>query len=215
MKILRVNEIFYSIQGESTHSGRPCTFVRLTGCNLRCSYCDTRYAYDHGKTMAIEDILRRIEAYRCPLVEITGGEPLLQDATPQLIEILLTKGYEVMMETNGTFNIDWVDRRCIRIVDVKCPFSGENDKNDFENLKRLDKTDQVKFVVGTRSDYDFAKEIMKQIPREIPADQILLSPVSDKLTPATLAGWMLEDRLPARFQIQLHKSIWPGIARGV
>lgn len=215
MNLLQVSEFFFSIQGESTLNGRPCVFVRLTGCNLRCAYCDTRYAYSNGYPMEIEDILNRIEAYGCQLVEITGGEPLMQDATPLLIQKLLASGFEVMLETNGTFDIDRVDRQCIRIMDVKCPSSGESEKNNYENLQRLSGSDQVKFVIGNRTDYNFAKEVMGQIPETLPTDQILFSPVLDILAPAKLAEWMLEDRLCARFHLQLHKFIWPGVSRGV
>jgi 7-carboxy-7-deazaguanine synthase len=155
-----VNEIFYSIQGESIYSGRPCIFVRLTGCNLRCSYCDTRYAYEEGVSMELTEIINRIAAHRCRLVEITGGEPLLQSQTPILIYKLLENGYEVMLETNGSLDISRVDRRCIKIVDIKCPTSGESDKNDMENLKRLGSKDQVKFVIENRMDYEYAKETM-------------------------------------------------------
>ena len=212
---LLVNEIFYSIQGESIYSGRPCIFVRLTGCNLRCSYCDTRYAYEEGTQLEIRQILDRVSGYRCPLVEITGGEPLFQPDTPLLIQRLLEDGYQVLMETNGSFDISRVDARCIKIVDIKCPSSGENDKNDLENLKRLDLKDQVKFAIGNRDDYEYAKEILILIPLEFPGDQILFSPVYEKTVPAKLAGWILADRLDVRFHLQLHKIIWPEAYRGV
>ncbi|MBU4126432.1 MAG: radical SAM protein, partial [Proteobacteria bacterium] len=161
---LIVNEIFYSIQGESIYSGIPCVFIRLTGCNLRCSYCDTAYAYYEGVELRIEEILSRVDNYKCPLIEITGGEPLLQGDTPLLIDRLLEKKYEVLLETNGSIDISVVDNRCIKIVDIKCPSSGENDKNDLENLKRLNQKDQIKFVVGNREDYEFAKEMTNLIP---------------------------------------------------
>ncbi len=212
---LLVNEIFYSIQGESTHSGRPCVFIRLTGCNLRCTYCDTRYAYEDGMQMEIMEILEHLAAYKCSLVEITGGEPLLQHDTPALINRLLENGYEVMMETNGSFDISRVDGRCIKIVDIKCPSSGESDKNDLLNLKRLNSNDQVKFVIGCREDYVYAKEIMASIPPEFPKKHVLFSPVSDKMSPALLAGWMLADQLDVRLHLQLHKIIWPDAPRGV
>ena len=206
---LLVNEIFYSIQGESIHNGRPCIFIRLTGCNLRCSYCDTGYAYDKGLEMEIAAILDRVAIYDCSLIEITGGEPLLQKETPDLIYCLLEKGYEVLMETNGSFDISIVDDRCIKIVDIKCPTSGESDKNDLNNLKKLDPKDQVKFVIGSRGDYDFAKEIIELIRPEFPADHILFSPVSAKMEYAKLAEWILEDNLKVRLHLQLHKIIWP------
>jgi 7-carboxy-7-deazaguanine synthase len=212
---LLVNEIFYSIQGESIHSGRPCIFVRLTGCNLRCTYCDTRYAYEDGMQMEIREILERLAAYQCSLVEITGGEPLLQHDTPTLINRLLDNGYEAMMETNGSFDISGVDMRCMKIVDIKCPSSGESEKNDLNNLKRLNLIDQIKFVVGCREDYLYAKGIIKSIPPGFPMDHVLFSPVSDKMSPALLAGWMLADQLDVRLHLQLHKIIWPDVPRGV
>ena len=212
---LLVNEIFYSIQGESIHSGRPCIFVRLTGCNLRCTYCDTRYAYEDGMLMEISEILERLAAYQCSLVEITGGEPLLQHNTPALINRLLDNGYEAMMETNGSFDISRVDGRCMKIVDIKCPSSGESEKNDLNNLKRLNLIDQVKFVIGCREDYLYAKGIIKSIPPGFPAERVLFSPVSDKLSSDILAGWILEDTLDVRLHLQLHKIIWPDEPRGV
>jgi len=212
---LLVNEIFYSIQGESIHNGRPCVFVRLTGCNLRCSYCDTGYAYDNGSEMEIAAILNRVATYNCPLIEITGGEPLIQKETPDLIYCLLEKGYEVLLETNGSFDISIIDNRCIKIVDIKCPTSGESDKNDLNNLKKLDPKDQVKFVIGSRGDYDFAGKIIKLISSEFPANHILFSPVSAKMKYAKLAKWILEDNLKVRLHLQLHKIIWPETQKGV
>jgi 7-carboxy-7-deazaguanine synthase len=212
---LLVNEIFYSIQGESTHSGRPCIFVRLTGCNLRCSYCDTQYAYEQGVTMELTEIMNRIAGYQCRLVEITGGEPLLQSQTPVLIHRLLENGYEVMLETNGSLDISRVDGRCVKIVDIKCPTSGESDKNDLENLNRLGSKDQVKFVIGNRSDYDYAKEIVHSISPDFSEEQILFSPVSEKIPPSRVAEWILEDNLNVRLHLQLHKIIWPDKLRGV
>jgi 7-carboxy-7-deazaguanine synthase len=212
---LLVNEIFYSIQGESIHSGRPCIFVRLTGCNLRCSYCDTRYAYEQGVDMEITEIINRIDAYPCRLVEITGGEPLLQSQTPILIHRLLENGYEVMLETNGSLDISRVDGRCIKIVDIKCPTSGESNKNDLGNLKRLGSKDQVKFVIGDRSDYEYAKVTMGSISPDFPEEQILFSPVSGGISPSRLAEWILEDNLNVRLHLQLHNIIWPDKKRGV
>lgn len=212
---LLVNEIFYSIQGESTYSGRPCVFVRLTGCNLRCSYCDTRYAYEQGANMELNEILNRIAAYQCRLVEITGGEPLLQSQTPILIYRLLENGYEVMLETNGSLDISRVDRRCIKIVDIKCPTSGESDKNDLENLKRLGPKDQVKFVIGDRSDYEYAKKTIESTCPDFPEEQILFSPASERIPPSRLAEWILKDNLNVRLHLQLHKIIWPDKERGV
>ena len=212
---LLVNEIFYSIQGESLYSGRPCVFVRLTGCNLRCAYCDTRYAYEEGQKMEIREILDRIALERCPLIAITGGEPLFQSDTPRLIQVLLEKDYEVIMETNGSFDISRIDKRCVKIIDVKCPSSKESHHNDLENLKILNAVDQVKLVIANRKDYEYAKEIIRLIPSEFPRDRILFSPVSGRMDPAEMAEWILADHLGVRLQLQLHKIIWPDKIRGV
>ena len=212
---LIVNEIFYSIQGESIYSGIPCVFVRLTGCNLRCSYCDTTYAYYDGVELRIEEILSRVAHYKCPLIEITGGEPLLQDETPLLIYRLLEKNYEVLLETNGSIDISIVNSRCIKIVDIKCPSSCENDKNDLENLKKLNHKDQIKFVIGSREDYEFAKKTTELIPPGFLMKNVLFSPVIKQMHLLQLANWILEDRLRVRLQIQLHRIIWPEKKRGV
>ncbi len=203
-----VNEIFYSIQGESTHAGRPCVFVRLTGCNLRCSYCDTRYAYEDGREMKIEEIIDVVDSYGCPLIEITGGEPLLQATTPDLVSELLKRGYEVLLETNGSLDISSVDNRCLKIVDFKSPSSGMSERNDLENIARLSDGDEVKFVIGNRSDYEFARDLIKKTGLEPSATYpIHFSPVFGKQDPGTLAEWILDDRLNVRLQIQLHKII--------
>ncbi|WP_319525280.1 radical SAM protein [uncultured Desulfosarcina sp.] len=212
---LTVNEIFYSIQGESVYAGLPCVFVRLTGCNLRCRYCDTRYAYDEGSAMAVGPIMDRVASFDCNLVEITGGEPLLQDRTPELAAALLAKGYEVLVETNGSLDIDRVDRRCSRIMDVKCPSSGEASKNDADNLERLTANDQVKFVIGDHEDFRFAVQTLDRLPAVLPHDRILFSRIAERLPPDRLAGWMLDANIRARMQIQLHKVIWPERDRGV
>lgn len=212
---LLVNEIFYSIQGESTYTGRPCIFVRLTGCNLRCSYCDTPYAYEHGVKMALSEIIDQVSVFQCPLIEITGGEPLLQHETPLLIARLLENGYEVMMETNGSLDISQVDKRCIKIVDIKCPSSGESKKNDLNNLKRLDDKDQVKFVIGNRDDFNYAKNILKRDCPELPMGQILFSPVTAAMPAARLAEWILQANLNVRLNLQIHKIMWPDQHSGV
>ncbi|ABC78119.1 radical SAM protein [Syntrophus aciditrophicus] len=213
---LKVNEIFYSIQGESSFIGIPCVFVRLTGCNLRCSYCDTRYAYEEGTLWDIPDILDRISSYHCPLVEITGGEPLIQKETPLLIRDLLDRGCHVLLETNGSRPIRTIDERCVRIVDIKCPSSGESRSNDYRNLDDLTGQDEIKFVLGERKDYEFAKEIL--ISRNL-ANRIshppIFSPVTNSLDPKKLVRWILEDHLPVRFQLQLHKILWGNDVRGV
>ncbi|MBW1940574.1 MAG: radical SAM protein [Deltaproteobacteria bacterium] len=213
--MLKVNEIFCSIQGESLYAGRPCVFVRLSGCNLRCSYCDTHYAYDEGTKMSIPEIMDRVGTFQYSLVEITGGEPMLQEDTPLLIRRLLENGDEVLLETNGSLDISSVDERCIKIVDVKCPSSGEADKNHFENLKRLQTHDQVKFVIANRKDYEYARGITELKYFQIPPGNRLFSPVSGKMNPADLAKWIIEDNLNVRLHLQLHKIIWPGNQRGV
>jgi len=213
---LKVNEIFYSIQGESSFIGIPCVLVRLTGCNLRCSYCDTRYAYEEGTLREIPEIIDQVSSYRSRLVEITGGEPLLQEQTPLLIRSLLGRGYDVLLETNGSRSIRDIDRRCVRIVDIKCPSSGEAHNNDDSILNDLTERDEIKFVVGDRNDYEFARKILSS---RISATRIsrppLLSPVTQYLDPQLLARWILDDHLYVRLQIQLHKILWGREARGV
>jgi 7-carboxy-7-deazaguanine synthase len=213
---LKVNEIFYSIQGESSYAGRPCVFIRLTGCNLRCSYCDTTYAYDEGVMMEIGEILQRVGSYECRLVEVTGGEPLIQKDTPSLVVRLLEGGYDVLLETNGTQDISLVDERCVRIVDIKCPSSGEVEKTYLKNLDRLAEGDEVKFVIGAREDYDYAKKILERMAGNIfETNRIHFSPVFGKMNPEILAQWILEDRLNVRLHMQLHKLIWDPEKRGV
>ena len=213
---LKINEIFHSIQGESSHAGRPCVFVRLTGCNLRCSYCDTTYAYEEGAWLSVAEIEKEVRRFDCRLVEITGGEPLLQEETAVLIRGLLDQGFTVLMETNGSRDIRLVDERCIRIVDVKCPSSGEAQQNRLENLDHLTACDEIKFVIGDREDYAFAKGILSSRPgARLPRNPPLFSPVSSRLSPEKLAEWILEDHLAVRFQLQLHKVIWGEDRRGV
>jgi 7-carboxy-7-deazaguanine synthase len=212
---LIVNEIFNSIQGESLYAGLPCTFIRLAGCNLRCSYCDTKYAYEEGKSFEAPDIMKKISSYKCRMVEITGGEPLLQTETPHLITKLLECGYKVLLETNGTIDTGLIDERCVKIIDIKCPGSGESGKNNFDNLKRLHLQDQIKFVITGRDDYEYAKDIIKLIPEWFLMENILISPVQGKINFAELAKWILEDGLDVRFHVQLHKIIWPDTERGV
>lgn len=213
---LKVNEIFFSLQGESSFAGLPCVFVRLTGCNLRCSWCDTRYAYDEGTEMDIAGIIKNVASFHCRLVEITGGEPLAQQETPALIKALLDLGLTVLMETNGSMDISLVDRSCIRILDVKCPSSGESAKNDFGNFSRLTHDDEVKFVVGNRADYDYAKGVIRKFSGALkPLKPPIISPVFGKMDLKTLAGWMLQDNINARLQVQLHKLVWGPEHRGV
>jgi 7-carboxy-7-deazaguanine synthase len=214
--LLKVNEIFYSIQGESSYAGRPCVFVRLTGCNLRCSYCDTRYAYDDGEDLEIGEIIDRITSHRCALVEITGGEPLMQKDTSLLIRKLLDMGFEVLVETNGSMDISAIDDRCAKIVDIKCPSSGEAAKSDLANLKRVQTKDEIKFAIGSREDYDYAKNILSFInSANGNIKPPLFSPVYGKMNPELLTQWILADHLNVRVQIQLHKVIWGSETRGV
>ena len=213
--MLTVNEIFYSIQGESTRAGEPCVFVRLTACDLRCSWCDTPYAFYEGRKMSVDEVANAVAKHECSLVEITGGEPPLQDDVYLLMDRLLSTGHTVMLETGGHRPIDRVPAAVLKVVDVKCPASGESDKNDWKNLDRLAPHDEVKFVVQDRADYEFARDVIAthQLPSRAAA--ILMSPVHGVLDPKTLSEWMLADHLPARLQVQLHKFIWHPGTRGV
>lgn len=213
---LKVNEIFHSIQGESTFAGYPCVFIRLTGCNLRCLWCDTRHAWEEGKETDLADVLQRVEEYGCGLVEVTGGEPLFQQETPELIRRLADKDLQVLLETNGSLDIRAVDPRCVKILDVKCPSSGMSDRNDLNNLERLTSKDEIKFVIADRRDYDFARGVLRLI-EEITSGRnpVHFSPLFGLMEPAALARWMLEDRLAVRLQLPLHKILWPGAARGI
>jgi 7-carboxy-7-deazaguanine synthase len=208
---MRVTEIFHSIQGESSHMGRPCVFVRLTGCNLRCRWCDSEYTFTGGEKTSIDDVMDRVRSYGCKLVEITGGEPLAQAEAFELIHRLAEEGFEVLIETSGSIDIAPVDRRAKIILDVKCPGSGEAAKNRWENLGQLRPHDEVKFVIADRADYDFAKRVVEERKLE----NVLFSPVWGELDMKTLAEWMLADRVTARLQTQLHKHIWGAEARGV
>ncbi|HEX8171523.1 MAG TPA: radical SAM protein [Thermoanaerobaculia bacterium] len=210
---MRVTEIFFSIQGESSHAGRPCVFVRLTGCNLRCTWCDSEYTFTGGMRMSLDEVLERVRAYGCRLVEITGGEPLAQSEAFELIARLCDEEYEVLIETSGSIDTTPVDPRAKLILDVKCPGSGEASKNRWENLERLRAHDEVKFVIADRDDYDFARTVIAE--RNLERQTILFSPVWNLLDIKSLAEWMLADRVPARLQTQLHKHIWGAEARGV
>jgi 7-carboxy-7-deazaguanine synthase len=210
---VEVSEIFHSIQGESSWSGQPCVFIRLTGCNLRCAYCDTSYAYEQGRFMEIAEIMERVRRLRCDLVEVTGGEPLIQAETPPLIGGLLDAGHTVLLETNGSIDIGVVDPRCVRIMDIKCPSSGMAGQNDLRNLKKLGAQDELKFVIGSREDYEFARELLPTLPAA--RCKINFSPVFGSLAPRSLADWILEDHLAVRLNLQLHKIIWGPEARGV
>ena len=213
--MLTVNEIFYSIQGESTRVGRPCVFVRLTACDLRCSWCDTPYAFHEGAKQSLDEVIAEVERYDCPLVEITGGEPLLQDDVYPLMERLLARGRTVMLETGGHRPITRVPRAVVKIVDVKCPASGEAGRNDWGNLDALAPHDEVKFVIQDRADYEFARVVIGRYDLASRSGAVLMSPVHGVLEPRLLSEWMLADHLPARLQLQLHKYIWPPTMRGV
>jgi len=213
--MLTINEIFYSVQGESTFAGRPCVFVRLTGCDLRCSWCDTPYAFHEGARRELDEVLRQVESYDCPLVEVTGGEPLLQQDVYPLMERLLAAGKTVLLETGGHRSTAQVPPGVVTILDVKCPGSGEHARMDWGNLDRLRPQDEIKFVVADREDYDFAREVTARHDLTARAAAVHLSPVHGVLEPRTLAEWALGDRFAARVQLQLHKYIWDPQTRGV
>jgi 7-carboxy-7-deazaguanine synthase len=213
--MLTINEIFHSIQGESTHAGRPCVFVRLTACDLRCSWCDTTYAFHEGHKMSVDEVLQRVDAYGCDVVEITGGEPLLQKDVYPLMRQLLDGGRTVMLETGGHLSVEEVPEGVIRVIDVKCPGSGESARNHWENLDRLRPTDEIKFVVCDRADYEYAREIVERRRLLGRCGAVLFSPVHGVLDAKALAAWVLEDRLPVRVQLQIHKFIWDATTRGV
>ena len=212
--VLKVNEIFHSIQGESRHAGRPCVFVRLTFCNLRCAWCDTAYAFEEGNDLSVGVILARVEAYGTRYVLVTGGEPLVQEGVHDLIGELCDRGYEVAVETGGSLDLSSLDRRAMLVMDLKCPASGMSDRNRFANLDVLRATDEVKFVLADRADYEWAREVVAR-RRLTERLGVLLSPAHGLLDPKTLAEWILSDGLPVRLQLQLHKYIWPPDARGV
>ena len=213
---LDICEIFYTIQGESSYAGSPCVFVRLSGCNLRCRWCDTQYAYEPGKKMSIDDIVQKVLEYGCPMVEITGGEPLIQEQTPELVEALLERGFLVLMETNGSQDISKVNDRCTRIVDVKCPSSNMSEHNDMQNLARLSDKDEIKFVIANRKDYAFAKKNVRFLDLDgYRMNLIHFLPVFKEIEPDVLAKWILKDRLDVRLALQLHKIVWDADKRGV
>ncbi len=211
---LRVNEIFHSLQGESTFAGRPCVLVRLTGCQMRCAWCDTEYAFYEGEWWSVADVVAEVERHRCPLVEVTGGEPLLQPGCLTLLSALCDRGHEVLLETGGGLSIAGVDPRVHRILDVKCPASGEAEHNRWANLDLLTARDEVKFVVADEADYRFARGVLER-HRLAARCPLLFSPVWGRLEPAELAAWVLRDRLPVRVQLQLHKLLWGEKTRGV
>ncbi len=211
---LVVNEIFHSIQGESSHAGRPCVFIRLSACNLRCTWCDTAYAFTAGESVALDRILASVASYHCDLVEVTGGEPLLQSGCHDLLSALCDAGYQVLLETGGSLDISAVDARVHRIVDVKCPGSGMADRNRWANLAVLTPGDEVKFVVADRADFDWAVEIDRRYGMSSRCP-VLFSPVFGTLSPTDLAAWLLDTGIRARLQVQLHKYLWDPQRRGV
>jgi 7-carboxy-7-deazaguanine synthase len=217
---LRVTEIFNSIQGESTWSGLPCTFVRLTGCPLRCVWCDTEYAFHGGEKLGVDEILARVVAFGTPLVEITGGEPLVHPGAFGLATRLLDEGFTVLVETSGAADVTPLDPRAHKIMDLKCPGSGEVDKNLWSNLEHLTSRDEVKFVVRDRVDYEWTRLVIQErgLDEEVSHGSLkalLVSPVWGEMDPLELAKWILDDGLPARLQLQLHKLLWGSDTRGV
>jgi len=213
--MLKINEIYHSIQGESTAAGKPCVFVRLTYCNLRCTYCDTEYAFYDGKDLSVGQVIDEVEKYNCKLVEITGGEPLVQkEECLELMKRLCELGYEVMIETGGSLSIKDIDPRVKIIMDLKCPSSGMEMKNLYENLPYLKPKDELKFVIGNREDYEWAVEQIKKYNLNGKCE-MLFSIVFGVLEPVKLVNWILEDKLDLRFQLQMHKFIWDPQAKGV
>jgi 7-carboxy-7-deazaguanine synthase len=213
--LLTLNEIFYSVQGESSYAGRPCVFVRLTACDLRCSWCDTAYAFHEGSKRSLTDVLDSVDRYGCSLVEVTGGEPLLQEDVYPLMRGLLERGKTVLLETGGHRSTERVPPAVVTILDVKCPGSGEDSRNDWANLDRLRPHDEVKFVIKDRSDYEYARAVIGRHGLAARAAAIHFSPVHGVMNPRTLSEWVLEEHLPVRVQLQLHKYIWDAQTRGV
>jgi 7-carboxy-7-deazaguanine synthase len=212
---MKINELFYSIQGESSFMGWPCIFIRLADCNLRCTYCDTQYAFNEGTEMSIPEILCAIDKYASRLVLVTGGEPMLQKSVNELFEKLLERGYTVLVETGGQVPLADVDPRVHKIMDFKCPSSGMESHNDFNNIRHLTQNDELKFVVGDRNDFDWACDVIRRYDLTSRVGTVLFSPVYQKLSYAELAKWVLNCGIPVRLQLQLQKIIWPDIRRGV
>jgi 7-carboxy-7-deazaguanine synthase len=212
---LTVNEIYFSIQGESTWAGWPCVFVRLTFCDLRCSYCDTEYAFYEGKKQTLKEIIAAVAAFRCPLVEITGGEPLLQKNVLPLMTALADASHIVLLETSGAHDISVVDARVHRIMDLKTPGSGECERNLFSNIEQLTERDEVKFVIGSREDYEWSREKVLRYNLPDRCRAVLFSPIFGRIDPREIVEWILADNLRVRFQLQMHKFIWTPTQRGV
>jgi 7-carboxy-7-deazaguanine synthase len=212
--MLTVNEIFYSIQGEGTRTGQPCVFVRLTGCPLRCVWCDTAYAFHEGRKRSEDEVLAEIEPYPCRLLLLTGGEPLAQPAAFPFVSRLADAGWQVLVETSGHVPLDGLDTRAVAILDVKAPGSGESHRMEWRNLDLLAAKDELKLVIADRRDYEWARNLVreKRLDERCP---VLFSPVHGQLAPGELGRWILDDGLPVRLQVQLHKYLWPGVERGV
>lgn len=213
--MLTVFEIYASIQGESTHTGLPCVFVRLAACDLRCAWCDTPYAFTGGRKMSVDEVLETVADFHIPMVELTGGEPLLQAEAPELMLSLINRGHTVLLETGGHISVADVPEPVIKIMDVKCPGSGESSKNRWANIDLLQPHDEVKFVIADRADFDFASDVVNKYQLDTRVAAVLFSPVHGVLPPAKLAEWILEASVPARLQLQAHKYIWHPEARGV
>ena len=211
---LKINEIYFSVQGESSYSGLPCIFIRLTYCNLRCTYCDSEYSFYDGEKMKIDEILKEIKKYSCNLVEVTGGEPLLQKNCINLLNELIKNNYDVLLETSGSLSISDVPNKVINIIDFKCPSSKMDSKNMWDNINYLKKNDEIKFVIGDRIDYEWTKQKIEEFKLNQICD-ILISPVYGEIEPKEIVKWILEDNLKVRFQIQMHKEIWPADKKGV
>jgi 7-carboxy-7-deazaguanine synthase len=213
--VLTINEIFYSIQGESSYAGRPCVFVRLTACDLRCSWCDTEYAFYEGTKRTLDDVMAEVDRFNCSLVEVTGGEPLLQEDVYPLMTALVDRGRTVLLETGGHRSIARVPEPVVTILDVKCPGSGQAHRNDWNNLERLRPQDEVKFVIKDRADYEYARDVIGRYGLAGRVGKVHLSPVHGVMDSRTLSEWVLADNLPARVQLQIHKFIWEPSTRGV
>ncbi|MCI0336238.1 MAG: radical SAM protein [Acidobacteria bacterium] len=213
---MRITEIFYSIQGESSYAGLPCAFVRLTWCNLRCTWCDSEYTFTGGVEMAVEEIIEKVRSYCCKLVEITGGEPLVQKRECcELVKRLCDEGYTVLVETGGSLDTGVLDGRAIKIIDVKCPGSGEADRNHWANLQNLNSQDEIKFVIKDRIDFDFALDVIKKYKLAEREPRVLFSPVWEEVDLKDLADWVLQSGVNGRMQLQMHKYIWGAETRGV
>ncbi len=212
--LIEISELFYSIQGESSYAGYPCFFIRFADCNLRCTYCDTRYAYEEKHpSYSINQILAEVEKYPGVLVEITGGEPLLQKGIYPLLDKLLAAGRTVLLETNGSFSLDAIPQEVVKIMDMKCPGSSMHEKMNFDNFSFMTPKDEIKFVISSRDDYNWATQLVSSYDLQDRAT-VTFSPVTSRLEPATLAEWILEDHLPVKLRLQLHTIIWPGRTRG-